>query len=48
MRRKYVFTEYEKEYREYSAGNFLLDMTMCLLTGGFWLIWVCIREMRKR
>jgi hypothetical protein len=48
MRRKYVFTEYEKEYDEYTAWNFLLDASMFLITGGIWLIWICIREARKR
>lgn len=33
--------------RRYGFFNFLLDVTMTSLTGGFWLIWIFIREMRR-
>ena len=33
--------------RRYGLFNFLLDVTMTALTGGFWLIWIFIREMRR-
>jgi len=29
-------------------GRFIVDATMTLLTGGLWLIWVFVREMRRR
>lgn len=36
-------------YRErYGLGKFLFDCFMTIITGGFWLIWIFIREMRKR
>lgn len=31
---------------KYSFWKFIGDAFMTLLTGGFWLIWVFIREMR--
>lgn len=30
----------------YGFFNFLLDCTLTLLTGGLWLIWIFIREIR--
>lgn len=32
----------------YGCGMFLLDCLLTLFTGGLWLIWVFVREMRKR
>lgn len=32
----------------YGLGKFLFDVILTLITGGFWLIWVFVREMRKR
>ncbi|WJY91917.1 hypothetical protein CFAEC_05395 [Corynebacterium faecale] len=32
----------------YGLGSFLLDVLMAIVTGGFWLIWVFIREMRRK
>lgn len=32
----------------YGCCKFLFDCFMTVLTGGFWLIWVFVREMRKR
>ena len=32
---------------KYSFGNFLFDVILTCLTGGFWLIWVFVRENRK-
>jgi hypothetical protein len=34
--------------RKYGCLNFLVDVTMTVLTGGLWLIWVFCREMRNR
>lgn len=31
----------------YGCGHFLLDCLLTLVTGGLWLIWVFVREMRK-
>jgi len=33
--------------KKYKFRNFLFDILMTCLTGGFWLIWVFVREMRK-
>jgi len=34
--------------RHYGLLNFAFDVFMTLITAGFWLIWVFVREMRKR
>lgn len=34
--------------KKYRFRNFLFDCLLTVLTGGFWLIWVFVREMRKR
>lgn len=33
--------------KSYTAWNFFLDAFMTCLTGGLWLIWIFVREMRK-
>lgn len=33
--------------KKYGLFRFLLDCFMVVITGGFWLIWIFIREMRK-
>ena len=32
--------------RRYGLGQFLLDIILTGLTGGLWLIWIFVREMR--
>jgi len=32
----------------YTLFHFLLDVLLTVITGGFWLIWVFVREMRRR
>ena len=34
--------------KPYGFFNFLWDVFMTCLTAGFWLIWIFVREMRKR
>lgn len=34
--------------RHYGLFNFAFDVFMTLITAGFWLIWVFVREMRGR
>lgn len=34
--------------RRYGCLNFLFDVMMVILTGGLWLIWIFVREMRNR
>lgn len=33
--------------RKYGLGNFLVDAILTCLTGGIWLIWIFVREMRR-
>jgi len=39
---------YIVEKKSYGFFNFLWDCFMVLLTWGFWLIWIFVREMRRR
>ena len=32
----------------YGCGSFLFDVVLSVLTGGLWLIWIFVREMRRR
>ena len=32
--------------RKYGLGNFLMDVILTFLTGGLWLIYIFVREMR--
>lgn len=34
--------------RHYGFFSFCGDVIMTVITGGFWLIWVFVREMRNR
>ena len=34
--------------RRYGFWNFILDVFLTLITSGFWLIWIFVREMRRR
>lgn len=34
--------------RRYGIWNFIGDVLLTLLTGGLWLIWIFVREMRNR
>lgn len=36
------------ERRHYGLFNFLFDVIMTCITAGLWLIWVFVREMRRR
>lgn len=31
----------------YGLGSFILDIILTFLTGGLWLIWIFVREMRS-
>lgn len=37
-----------KKKRKYGCVAFLFDVIMLCLTGGFWIIWIFAREMRRR
>ena len=32
--------------KRYSIANFVFDLIMTALSGGLWLIWIFVREMR--
>ena len=34
--------------KHYGLWNFLVDIVLTVLTGGLWLIWIFVREMRNR
>lgn len=43
-RRIYVGSTHKK----YGFFNFVFDCVLTIITGGLWLIWIFVREMRKR
>jgi len=32
--------------RRYGLGKFILDVLLTIITAGFWLIWIFVREIR--
>lgn len=34
--------------RHYGIINFIFDVFMTIITSGLWLIWIFVREMRRR
>jgi hypothetical protein len=34
--------------KKYGCLNFLVDVVLTCFTGGLWLIWIFVREMRNR
>lgn len=34
--------------KKYGFWNFVGDVLLTLITGGLWLIWIFVREMRRR
>lgn len=46
-RRQYVHYEYYSP-RRYGFWAFIFDVFMTFITGGLWLIWIFVREMRGR
>jgi hypothetical protein len=43
-----MYPIFVKEEKSYGFFSFLFDCFMVLLTWGLWLIWIFVREMRKR
>ncbi len=37
-----------RRHRKYGFWKFMLDCFMTLVTGGLWIIWIFVREMRSR
>ena len=34
--------------QKYGIVNFAIDALLTVITGGLWLIWIFVREMRRR
>jgi hypothetical protein len=34
--------------QRYGFFNFIVDVVLTCITAGFWLIWIFVREMRRR
>jgi hypothetical protein len=34
--------------KKYNIRTFILDVGMCFMTGGLWLIWIYCREQRNK
>lgn len=47
-RRFYLSKGSNLSRKHYGLINFAFDSILCLLTGGLWLIWIFVREMRSR
>lgn len=49
---RYNSYEYQKGIiimrRKYGLFNFFCDIVLTMITGGLWLIWIFVREMRSR
>jgi hypothetical protein len=39
---------YVQPRRTYGFFRFMWDLFLICITGGFWLIWIFVREMRRR
>ena len=47
-RRTFRLERHPMSSRQYGLFRFLLDVLLVVITGGFWLIWIFVREMRRR
>lgn len=51
MRERHIQFErtlFVRKRRRYGGINFLADICLVALTGGLWLVWIFVREMRDR
>jgi hypothetical protein len=46
-RREWYMPEF-KPVKKYGFFSFIGDILMVAITGGLWLIWIFVREMRRR
>ena len=44
----YVYTSPQKGSGEYGCLSSMGDLFMIFITGGLWIFWMIVREMRKR
>lgn len=44
----YYNTQDRRGRRPYGCMSFIFDIIMLVITGGLWLLWIFIREMRSR
>ena len=45
---KVVYKTTYRVKKRYGFWNFIVDCALTMVTGGLWLIWVFVREMRNR
>lgn len=43
-----LYTGAFRPRKRYGFLKFIIDCTLIMLTGGLWLIWIFVREMRNR
>lgn len=43
-----VFVGPDRQRKRYGLFRFLFDCFMVVITSGFWILWIFVREMRKR
>ena len=48
MSNQYVYHQSSQVKKPYGFFAFVFDVIMTLITGGLWLIWIFVREMRNR
>lgn len=42
-----TYNVYTRPQKSYGCLAFLMDVILTVFTGGLWLIWVFVREMRR-
>jgi hypothetical protein len=47
-RQRVVYRESVHVRKPYGCLAFIFDVVMTIITGGLWLIWIFVREMRGR
>jgi hypothetical protein len=45
--RRYTDYVYARPARRYGFWRFLLDCILVVATGGLWIIWIIVREIRE-
>jgi hypothetical protein len=46
-RRYYTYGPQLVTARKYGLSNFIGDVFLSFATGGLWIIWICIRELKN-
>jgi len=46
---KYYYRPYRRvPIRTYGLSNFVGDAVLTCMTGGLWIVWIAVRELRNR